>query len=89
MMNLRARSLAIVCSAMTTLAGCSVSSDVNPRRILPATPDFAMPVGVAVPGGRESAVAVAARERAGRVAANRRIIAFREWYEAVRKAYSD
>jgi hypothetical protein len=75
--------------ATITLGGCATSSDVNPKRILPTTPDFAMPVGVPVPGGKESAVAVAARERAGRVAANRRIIAFREWYEAVRKAYSE
>lgn len=71
------------------LASCATSADVNPKRILPTTPDFAMPVGVPVPAAKESAVAVAARERAGRIAANGRIIAFREWYEAVRKAYSE
>jgi hypothetical protein len=79
----------LVAVGCVLLAGCNTTADVNPRRILPTTPDFAMPVGVPVPAKGESAVAVAARERAGRVAANRRIIAFREWYEAVRKAYSD
>jgi hypothetical protein len=47
-----------------------------------------VPVGVPVPAAKESAVAVAARERAGRVAANGRIVGFRQWYESVRKAYS-
>ena len=88
-MNLRGKLLAIAACLPLTLTACAQSGDVNPKRILPTTPDFAMPVGVATPGGGESAVRVAARERAGRVAANRRIIAFREWYEAVRKAYSE
>ena len=36
----------------------------------------------------EGAVAVAARERAGRIAANGRIKAFRDWYEGVREDYA-
>ena len=85
----RASSLALACCLPLILNACATSADVNPKRILPTTPDFAMPVGVPVPAAKESAVAVAARERAGRIAANGRIIAFREWYEAVRKAYSE
>jgi hypothetical protein len=37
----------------------------------------------------ESAVAVAARERSGRLAANARLKAFRDWYESVRLAYQE
>lgn len=57
-------------------------------RVLPPEPEFAKPVEVAKPKKGESAVAVAARERAGRIAANGRITAFREWYAGVREDYA-
>jgi ethanolamine ammonia-lyase large subunit len=55
---------------------------------LPPPPDFAQPVAVAQPRAGEPLVGIAARERAGRVAANNRLAAFRYWYEAVRNGYS-
>jgi hypothetical protein len=71
------------------VAGCSTSAERQPlARQLPPPPAFAEPVVVADPRTGESAVAVAARERAGRVAANSRLRAFVVWYEGVKKDFA-
>jgi hypothetical protein len=56
-------------------------------RNLPANPGFAQPVSVPDPKAGESAIAVAARERAARKRANGIIANFRAWYGGVRKSY--
>ncbi len=84
-----ARSLIIAGCLLTILNGCSGSSEPPIARVLPPAPDFARPVYVAPPKTGESAIAVAARERSGRLAANGRLRAFRDWYEALQKAYSE
>jgi hypothetical protein len=71
-----------------TLTGCAASGEPPTARVLPPAPDFAKPADVAQPRKGESAVNVAARERAGRIAANNRIKAFRDWYEGVREDYA-
>lgn len=69
------------------LTAC-VSTGKEPiARSLPATPGFAQPVSVPDPKAGESAIAVAARERAGRKRANGIIVNFRNWYGGVRKSY--
>jgi hypothetical protein len=57
-------------------------------RALPAAPGYAAPIAVDEPQPSEALLAVAARERVGRVQANARITAFRQWYENVRNAYA-
>jgi hypothetical protein len=74
--------------AATTLSACSTYAEPPTARALPPAPDFAKPADVAQPRKGESAVNVAARERAGRIAANGRIKAFRDWYEGVREDYA-
>jgi hypothetical protein len=76
---------------MTLLcAGCAGSSsgvrDVI-RRDLPASPGYLQPVAVPQPQQGENAVAFAARERAGRLKANRIIRNARAQWEKLRKAY--
>jgi hypothetical protein len=72
------------------LAACSASSNSREplARQLPEPPAFAQPVETPTPKKGDSAVGVAARERAGRIAANNRIKAFRDWYEGVREDYA-
>lgn len=73
---------------IATLGGCSESVRRPPLAVsLPAPPDYAQPATVSKPRKGETLIGIAARERAGRIAANGRIIAFREWYESVRKDY--
>jgi hypothetical protein len=73
---------------MGTLSGCATSGEPPIARVLPNPPAFAQPVTVAQPKKGEPLVAIAARERAGRLAANGRIKSFVEWYEGVRADYA-
>jgi hypothetical protein len=57
------------------------------RRDLPAPPAYLRPVVVAEPAAGEHAVAVAARERAGRLKANGIIRNARAQWEKLRKTY--
>lgn len=68
-------------------ASC-VNSGSPVRRDLPAAPEFAKPVVVPEPKRGETLILVAARERAGRLQANRIIVAFRDWYAGVRSDYA-
>jgi hypothetical protein len=72
------------------LAGCAGSdSSVRAviRRDLPAPPAYLAPVAVPEPKTGEHAVAVAARERAGRLKANSIIRNARAQWEKLRKTY--
>jgi hypothetical protein len=72
----------------TMFAGCVSSGEPPVQRELPAVPAFARPVAVPDPRPGEPALAVAARERAGRLQANRVITGFRGWYEQVLAGYA-
>lgn len=69
------------------LTACASTGMEPIARNLPATPGFAQTVAVPDPKAGESAIAVAARERAGRKRANAVIVNFRNWYSDVRKSY--
>ena len=72
------------------LAGCAGSGSgarAVVRRDLPAPPTYLAPVAVAEPKVGEDAVAVAARERAGRLKANSIIRNARAQWEKLRKTY--
>ena len=80
----------IALSILPLLAGCAGSgSDVRAvvRRDLPAPPAYLTPVAVPEPMTGENAVAVAARERAGRLKANSIIRNARAQWEKLRKTY--
>lgn len=69
------------------LIGCG-SFEMEPlARNLPPEPGFAKTVSVPDPKPGESAIAVAARERAGRKRANGVITSMKAWYGQVRKSY--
>lgn len=68
------------------LSGCVASG--SPDRSLPALPAYLRRVDVPDPKAGEELLAVAARERLGRVQANCIIENTSEWYERVRKAYA-
>lgn len=71
------------------LGGCSASGSREPLRVrLPPAPEYAEPIDVRNPRKGETLIGIAARERAGRIAANGRITAFRDWYEGVREDYA-
>lgn len=69
------------------LSGCVATQGPSSRQ-LPAEPAFARPVTVADPAAGESAIVVAARERAGRQKANAIITNMVEWYRGVRQSYA-
>lgn len=71
-----------------TLSGCFDLNREPPKVSLPSPPEYAQPVEVSKPKKGQSLVGIAARERAGRIAANNRIKAFRDWYEGVREDYA-
>lgn len=75
-------------SLTTTLGACAVSGRPPVARLLPAAPGYVEPVEVDEPRKGEDPVAVAARERAGRLKANGIIRDVRDWYQGVRGAYS-
>lgn len=69
------------------LIGCG-SGGIEPlSRNLPPSPSFAKPVTVPDPKAGESAIAVAARERAARKRANSVISNMAGWYDQVRQNY--
>lgn len=69
------------------LIGCA-SPGIEPlARNLPPPPRFAQPVATPEPRAGESALAVAARERAARKRANAVISNMNGWYAGVRKSY--
>lgn len=73
---------------LIALAGCAASnSPKGVTRDLPQRPTWTEPVKVANPKTGENAIAVAARERAGRIEANSVITHFGEWYDSVRAGY--
>lgn len=70
------------------LVGCGSFPALEPiSRELPKEPRFLQTSEVQDPKAGESAIAVAARERAGRKRANATIIQMRTWYGRVRKSY--
>jgi hypothetical protein len=72
------------------LAGCAGSNSSARaviRRDLPAPPAYLLPVAVPEPMTGENAVAVAARERAGRLKANSIIRNARAQWERLRTTY--
>lgn len=80
--------LTLVCLSLATLGGCSTSSPERIAIILPPPPEYAQPVEVKKPRVGEPLVGIAARERAGRIAANNRLNAFRDWYEGLMENYA-
>ena len=76
---------------MLLLAGCAGSGSQLREvvsRDLPVAPAYLQPVAMPEPRAGESAVAVAARERAGRLKANTIIRNARAQWEKLRKAYA-
>jgi hypothetical protein len=72
------------------LTGCAGSnSAVRATVRLPAAPGYLAPVIVPEPKAGENAVAVAARERAGRLKANRIIRNARAQWEKLRTTYRE
>lgn len=69
------------------LSGCASPGREPLARNLPPPPAFAKPVAVPDPKAGESAIAVAARERAGRKRANATIVNMTNWYSGVRQQY--
>lgn len=70
------------------LAGCASTPVIHPvNRNLPEAPEFARKVAVPDPKAKESAIAVADRERRGRKRANAVIDKFIDWYNGVRQSY--
>lgn len=73
---------------LTACAGSGSGLREVVRRDLPAAPAYLRPVAAPEPKAGENAVAVAARERAGRLKANGIIRNARAQWEALRKAYA-
>ena len=82
----RLRALFAVASLTLMTASCVGSNST--RRELPPPPAFAKPSEVPERKIGEPLILVTGRERAGRLAANRTIDAFRGWYEDVRRDYA-
>ncbi len=72
---------------LTACAGSGSQLREVVRRDLPAAPAYLSPVAVTDPRAGESAVAVAARERAGRLKANTIIRNARAQWDKLRAAY--
>lgn len=76
--------------ALATLAGCSTfASPVVAPVALPPLPACARAVDVAPPAVGEPLVLIAARERAGRLEANRNIACVSSWYGTLREAFAE
>lgn len=69
-----------------TLAGCAGLNSVT--RSLPPAPGYLQPVAVTEPHQGEACVAYAARERAGRLTANKTIEAGRDDWNAISASYA-
>jgi hypothetical protein len=74
---------------LTACAGSGSGLREVVRRDLPAAPAYLAPVAVADPKAGENVVAVAARERAGRLKANTIIRNARSQWEQLRKTYRE
>jgi hypothetical protein len=76
--------------ALATSAGCSTfaSPSVSPVA-LPPLPTCAQPVEVAAPAVGEPLLLIAARERAGRLEANRNVACVWSWYQALREGFAE
>jgi len=72
---------------LTACAGSGSQLREVVRRDLPAAPGYLVPVAVAQPMAGESALTVAARERAGRLKANTVIRNARMQWNRLRAAY--
>lgn len=70
------------------LGACETSGSGGERRSLPPKPSYARGVTVKDPEKGEPAVAVAARERAGRLENQRRLENFGSWYDQVRNGFA-
>lgn len=57
------------------------------KRDLPPLPEWAQIVSIAKPKAGEDVLLIAARERAGRGEANRRLSALSRWYDCLRNHY--
>jgi hypothetical protein len=81
---------ALACSTTILLAGCAGSgngvSEIV-RRELPVAPGYLAPVVVSEPMGKVAAELVIARERAGRLKANRIIAKVRAQWDRLRATY--
>lgn len=84
-----ARQLLPAASILLLLTGCAGSSSVRDivSRDLPAAPAYLRPVAVPDPKAGDDAIAIAARERAGRLKANRIITNARTQWEKLRVDY--
>lgn len=81
--------LALIGLTMPMLAACAGPPARAPlERQLPPVPSFARAVAVPEPKRGEYLLVIAKRERDGRLEANARIIAFREWYGDLVRAYA-
>ncbi|MGV6876654.1 hypothetical protein ACUSIJ_28810 [Pseudochelatococcus sp. B33] len=86
----RALTVPLAVSLTMMLAACAGSTQgkVEVRRDLPQFPSWGIPVTVPQPKAGDDPLVIAARERAGRGEANRRITALGQWYGAVRAEYA-
>lgn len=76
--------------ALAMSAGCSTfASPAVAPVALPPLPACARPVDVATPAVGEPLLLIAARERAGRLEANRNIACVSSWYQALREGFAE
>lgn len=68
---------------------CAACNQSHLRRELPPPTDYMRPVEVQEPRTGEDLLIIAARERAGRIQANSRIVNAREWYKLVREEFAN
>lgn len=73
---------------LMALSGCAQSGKPPIARALPDEPAFVRPVAVADPKPGDALLTIAARERAGRLEANRIIAGIRGWYEDLKREYA-
>jgi hypothetical protein len=74
--------------ALCLLSACAQSGKPPIARSLPDEPSFVRPVAVAEPKQGDALLTIAARERAGRIEANRIIAGQRGWYAGVQRDYA-
>ena len=72
---------------LTACGAAHVTSDLT-FRALPPAPVYAAPVQTKRPTADTPLITIAAKEKAAKDAANRRITAFLAWYNNVRKNYA-
>lgn len=82
----RALTTSVVVCLTLIFAACNPS---HLRRDLPPPPDYWGAVQVQEPRAGEDLLIITARERAGRLEANNRLDASRDWYETVREEFAN